>query len=92
MHGVPITIIQKGEEYSGTLLLKINRLDGSAEVLSQIHNEGVTAWIPTTTEPIDEKEADRYVMEQISFDPDLWALEIEDKTGNHWFDGDILDL
>lgn len=90
MQGVPITIVHKGDEHSGSLLLKVNRLDDTAEVLSQIQHEGVIAWMPA--EPMTDREADRYLMEQISFDPDLWALEIEDKEGRHWFEGEILDL
>lgn len=90
--GIPITIVQKGNDYSGAILLKINRLDGSAEILNQVHSESGTAWMPASPEPMTELEADRAMMQQISFDPDLWALEIEDKEGRHWFDGDILDI
>ena len=92
MEGIAVTIIHKGEANSGSLLLKINKLDGSAEVLSQVQIDDEMAWMPASGAPMEERDADTYIKDQISFDPDLWAIEIEDRQGRHWFDGEVLEV
>lgn len=85
-------VVHKGDANSGTIYLKINRLDGTAEVLSQVRTENGIAWMSTTgSKGQPEKEADAYLAQQSDFDPDLWIIEIEDKQGRHWFPEKIID-
>ncbi|MBI1274094.1 MAG: DUF1491 family protein [Alphaproteobacteria bacterium] len=86
--GVPIVVIRKGDLAGGTILLKINRLDGHAHLLTQVRIGDELVWSPLTkTDPLPEKEADSAMRQQASYDPDLWLIEIEDKQGRHWFPG-----
>lgn len=90
--GIPMIVVHKGDANSGTIYLKINRLDGTAEVLSQVRTENGIAWMSTTgSKGQPEKEADAYLAQQSDFDPDLWIIEIEDKQGRHWFPEKIID-
>ncbi len=85
-------VTHKGDPTNGALFLKINKLDGTAYVYNQVRLDGERVWIPAlSTKASPEKEADRYLAEQIAFDPDLWVVEIEDRQGRLWFTGRILD-
>ncbi len=89
--GVPITVRRRGDNSSGTILLKINRLDGTADVLTQIRYEGERVWAPVSRSgPMAEAEADKYLDREAQMDPDSWHLEIEDRKGRHWFPGRIV--
>ena len=37
-----------------------------------------------------EAEADAYIARQVTRDPDLWVLEIEDRKGTYKIDGKIV--
>ncbi|MCW5770802.1 MAG: DUF1491 family protein [Rhodospirillaceae bacterium] len=80
---VVATLVRRGDEDAGTVLLKISRLDGTATVLSQTTTmEGRRAWMRGTgVAPVAEVEAEAYIQRQRKRDPDLWVIEIEDRRG-----------
>lgn len=87
--GVPIVIVRRGDPQSGAILLKINRLDGSAHVLMQARKGEELVWSAAArNDPMPEADADRLLQSQGAFDPDLWLIEIEDRLGRHWFPGE----
>lgn len=89
--GVPFTIVRRGYGSVGTITLKINRLDGTARVLTQVRYDDELVWTPIgKSDPMPEAEADVYLAKQAAVDPDLWIIEIEDKQGRHWFPGKIV--
>jgi hypothetical protein len=89
--GIPMMVVRKGDPGRGTVLLKINCLDGRCWVLTQIRHRGRLAWSRGTgPAAVSEAEADRYVERQLGFDPDLWVIEIEDRQGRTWFEGEVL--
>ena len=89
--GIPITVRRRGDNSSGTIVLKINRLDGTADVLTQARYEDERVWSPISRSgPLSEAEADKYLDRQAEIDPDSWLLEIEDRQGRHWFPGRIM--
>ena len=91
--GVPITVLQRGDPNSGAIILKINRLDGTAAVLTQVRYDEELVWYPANeTVWVSEAEADAYLASQRQMDPDSWLLEIEDRKGRHWFPGRIVKL
>ncbi len=79
-------VVRRGDNTSGSVLVKVNRLDGSAYVLSparQVTGEGF--WMRGTgPEDVPETDADAYIARSVSFDRDLWVIEIEDKEGRHF--------
>lgn len=86
--GVPIVILRRGDPQSGTILLKINRLDGNAHLLMQARRGDELVWSPQAAiDPMPERDADSIMASQAEFDPDLWLIEIEDRQGRHWFPG-----
>jgi len=91
--GVPFTVIRKGDPSSGTLILKINLLNGTARVLIEARYDEARVWTPALpNDPLNEGEADAYLKRQAEIDPDAWLIEIEDKRGRTWFPGKIITL
>ena len=91
VEGVPMMVLRKGDADRGTVLLKINRLDGWCWVLSQIRRHGRLVWSRSAgAPPIPEADADRAIERALRVDPDLWAIEIEDRQGRVWFDGEVV--
>ena len=90
--GVIVTIVRKGDEDAGAVLLKQNLMGTGFRVLTQIRTgSGVAAWMPGTgAEPVDEAAADSFIAREIKRDSDLWVLEIEDRAGRLPLGGTIV--
>ena len=60
--------------------------------MNQMRNlDGKLGWLEALDgRLVPETEANAYIARQTERDPDLWVVEIEDKLGRHWVDGDIL--
>lgn len=86
---IPYYVAQKGAYASGTVLLKINLLNGLCRVLSQIRGiNGELGWMKALKdEHVAESDADAYIRRAINRDPDLWVIEIEDRSGQNPFEG-----
>ena len=86
LENIPAFVVRKGEATAGQVLIKLNRLDGSAILFQRIVD------ILTDTRKWDvlfdgtEDEVDVSVDRQSGFDPDLWVIEVEDKAGRHLLD------
>jgi hypothetical protein len=88
---VPIMVLRRGDASSGSLILKINLLNGTARVLIEARYNEARVWTPATnTDPMDERDADAYMTRQGEIDPDAWLIEIEDKQGRVWFSGKVI--
>lgn len=89
--GISMMVLRKGDPDRGTVILKLNRLDGGFSVLVQVRDEERLIWSRGTgADPVDEATADAYVAKQTRYDPDVWVIEVEDRQGRHWFEGTIL--
>ena len=85
--GIPATVVRRGEKQSGTVILKINRLDSGCLILTQARDlEGELTWFPALDGAlVAESEADAYLERTAKRDPDVWIVEIEHREGWHPF-------
>ncbi|MDX9689466.1 MAG: DUF1491 family protein [Proteobacteria bacterium] len=90
--GVSIYVLHKGDQDTGAILIKLNFLDGRAQLFTQTTLDDLSGWLPATAEPIDEAETQTTISQFLKFDPDLWVIEIEDREGRLWIEGKILDF
>ncbi len=83
---IPAYIMQKGDATAGAVLVKLSTLDGQATCFHRSFDimTGERKWVILSEGA--EPEVDASVSKQKSFDPDLWVIEIEDKTGRHLLD------
>lgn len=83
LQGIPAFVVAHGDNTAGTVLVKLNTLDGQAIAFQRsydlISNE--RQWIELASG--DEREVDVSVRKQQDFDPDLWVIEVEDRQGRH---------
>ena len=77
---IPLYVLHRGDPDAGMVLIKLIRETGRAMVLSPMRQiDESLAWLRATgPEPVDETVADAYIARQRQFDPDIWAIEIED--------------
>ena len=92
IEGTSVMVLRKGDPTSGALLIKRNRFAEGCTVLVETRNEaGARAWYAGTgPAPVSEAEADAYIDRSRKRDPDLWVIEIEDRTGRLPFDEVVL--
>ncbi|HIJ37666.1 MAG TPA: DUF1491 family protein [Rhodospirillaceae bacterium] len=81
--GMMATLLRKGDEDAGTVLIKQNLQGTGFRVLTPIRDgDGGKAWLPGTGPlPVEDPVAEAYILRQIERDRDLWILEIEDREG-----------
>src|SRR5262245_18248064 len=82
---IPATIVRKGHDEAGTLLIEVNLLEGGVTVFAQASSlDGEPARSRGTgPQPISEAGADAYIERQEKYDPDFWVLEIDDRRGQY---------
>ena len=81
---------RRGTAEGGAIFIKIDRLDGSAALLAP----ALAASDPESGERLFERLIDNGMPDQIEermireirFDPDLWFVEIEDRSGRSFVD------
>ena len=87
--GRPYYILNKGAYASGTILLKINGIQNGCRVLQQQRDlDGSLGWMVLFKgQNVAESEADAYIQRAIDRDPDIWVVEIEDRSLENPFEG-----
>ena len=80
---IPAFVVKRGDATSGSVLVKLNTLDGQACCFQRSFDllTGERTWV-VLTEGF-EKDVDASVAKQVGFDPDLWVIEVEDRDGRH---------
>jgi hypothetical protein len=94
VEGVFAAIRRRGAEEAGAIFIKVNRLDGTADVygpapqsvFEEEHpvDRAFSPAMKTTRSP--DAEAEAYLARQVRFDPDIWIIETEDRAGRHFLD------
>jgi hypothetical protein len=78
-------VLHKGAEEAGSIFVVINHLDGTYELLGPppgpaIDENGDRRFARETSTPCDWPEARRKIDQKRKYDPDIWVVEIEDRT------------
>ena len=94
IEGAFAAVRRRGAEEAGAIFIKLNRLDGTAEIFSPAPQTAFEDSHPADrafspglpAQPAPEADAEAYLNRQIRFDPDVWIVEVEDRTGRHFLD------
>jgi hypothetical protein len=82
---IPAFVTARGDATAGAVIVKLNRLDGSAAAFARSYDAaGARIWTPLADGP--EAEVDAALARQRRFDPDLWIIELEDRAGRSLLD------
>ena len=80
--GTGVYVIARGDRMGGMVLQKISDMAGQCRLMGlQRDLLGKLVWINVLQDEIvEEREADAYIKRAVDRDPDLWVIEIEDRT------------
>ncbi len=82
---IPAFVTARGDATAGTVVVKVNTLDGGARAFGRSYDAaGRRIW--TTLAEGAEVEVDAALARQRRFDPDLWMIEVEDRQGRSLLD------
>src|SRR5438477_3816298 len=94
VQGAAAVLRRRGAEEAGAIFVKLNRLDGTADLygpapqtaFDEAHpmDRAFVHSLGNEAQP-DAKVEERLVRE-IRFDPDAWIVEVEDRAGRHFLD------
>lgn len=89
--GIPVTVAHKGEPNGGTVMVKIVMYGQGCRLYNQSRDiDGRLGWMDVFDgEVVEERKADDYIRRSTSRDPDVWVIEVEDKSGQNPFEGKI---
>jgi hypothetical protein len=94
VEGMFAAVRRRGAEEAGAIFIKVDRLDGTADVYAPAP-QAALADDPSTdrafsaalkTMPAPDADVEAYLARQIRFDPDVWIIETEDRGGRHFLD------
>jgi hypothetical protein len=95
--GAFAAVRRRGAEEAGTIFVKVNRLDGTAELFGPAPQsvfedarppERLFSRCIAVSWPSEAQVEDR-LNRELRFDPDLWIVEVEDRAGRNFLDGVI---
>ncbi|MEW6451202.1 MAG: DUF1491 family protein [Pseudomonadota bacterium] len=94
IEGAQAVLRRRGADEAGAVFIKISRLDGTADVFGPAPQTAFEDARPSDrvfapalkSQPVPEPDAEAYLAKQIKFDPDIWIVEVEDRTGRNFLD------
>jgi len=82
---IPAFVTRRGDATAGAVIVKLNRLDGSAAAFARSYDAaGARIWTALAEGP--EPDVDAALDRQRRYDPDLWIVELEDRQGRTLLD------
>ena len=87
---IPAYVTAKGDATAGAVLVKLATLDGQAQLFQRSFDlmTGNRSWV--TLAKGAEPEIDLTIHRQRQYDPDLWVIEIESRSGQPLLEEDGL--
>ena len=94
IEGAFAAVRRRGAEEAGTIFVKLNRLDGTAELFGPAPQSVFDHARPADRlfsrchpdQPVPEAKIEERLARELRFDPDVWILEVEDRAGRHFLD------
>jgi hypothetical protein len=94
LEGAFAAVRRRGAEEAGAIFVKLNRLDGTAELFGPAPQAAFDDARPAdrlfsaciTGQPAPEAKIEERLTRELRFDPDVWIVEVEDRAGRHFLD------
>ena len=95
VEGIFAAVRRRGAEEAGAIFIKINRLDGTGTLYGPAPQSAFDEAQPTDRifvaivgrdKPAIEADIEARLSKEVRFDPDLWIIEIEDRSGRNFLD------
>ena len=92
VEGAFAAVRRRGAEEAGAIFVKLNRLDGTAELFGPAPQSAFDEARPAdrrfsrclSEQP--EAKIEERLLRELRFDPDAWVIEVEDRAGRNFLD------
>src|SRR3954462_5203578 len=92
--GAFAAVRRRGAEDAGAIFIKLNRLDGTAELFAPAPQSAFDEAQPSTRaftrpfgeHPAAEEKVEERLAREVRFDPDVWIVEVEDRAGRNFLE------
>src|SRR3954464_5080822 len=92
VEGIPAVMRRRGAPEAGAIFVKVDRLDGRADLygpapqaLIEADADG-TRRFETLMAGALPPDGETGLAKEVRFDPDLWIVEIDDRAGRHFLE------
>jgi hypothetical protein len=94
--GAAVFVARRGDRDAGAIYICVNGLDGFVGVYAPAPAGLSTAsvdrrWTRRFKDPVSEQEASLYLAREANADPDIWIIEVEDRSGRHFLGEDDIE-
>ena len=94
IEGAFAAVRRRGAEEAGAIFVKLNRLDATPDLFGPPPQSMFDEARPAdrlfsrclTDQPAPEAKIEERLARELRFDPDVWIVEVEDRTGRHFLD------
>ena len=94
VEGAFAAVRRRGAEDAGAIFIKLNRLDGTADLFGPAPQSAFDEARPADRlftrlvagQPAPEAKVEERLTRELRFDPDVWIVEVEDRAGRHFLD------
>lgn len=94
VEGVFAAVRRRGAEESGAVFVCISRLDGTSDLFGPAPQSAFDATPGTdrlfsaslAKQPAPDADVEAYLGRELKFDPDIWIVEVEDRTGRNFLE------
>jgi len=92
-NGAFALVRSSGDDDAGSVLVLVNRLDGTAALLGPARDTDFNrVWEYVCAPATKYAQVENVLAKRLAFDPDIWVVEIEDRKGRHFLVEDVLSL
>jgi len=85
-------VVRRGDADAGSIFIRVNRLDGSSLLFGPApagmkpNADGRAFTFRTSAEGEGDMAVNERLDKEVSFDSDIWIIEIESREGRHFLD------
>jgi hypothetical protein len=99
IEGAFAAVRRRGAEEAGAIYIKVSRLDGTGTLYGPapqaVFDEAqpssrIFTFILGRETPAAEADIEARLVREISYDPDIWIIEVEDRAGRHFLDNAVV--
>jgi len=90
--GMAMVVVRRGDPDRGVVIVRLYDRERGIRLVSQSRDiDGTLVWSAALDgRYVGESEAANYVERQVSYDPDIWVIEIESADEEGWFTGVVV--
>jgi hypothetical protein len=99
IEGAFAAVRRRGADEAGVIFIKVNRLDGTGTLYGPAAQamfedahpaDRLFSVLVGRDGPAADADIEGRLARELKFDPDIWIIEVEDRTGRNFLDGAVV--